>query len=574
MSSIASENNSVQTAHTNGNANPNVDQKSQKNQTEDFHIVDETTNHAGEQSESRQSGAEHPSEEKKSTEQGFCKTSPSSCFNKYTYEIFEGYAGEDYLKDLVREILPAALYRTWAIAVGFQAPTNACYVGVSRIAEKAKRGIRQIQKDRRELELRALLSRHADWVQVKEQDGTWSRKVRIINDFGGLYDLAYEYHEWKRSAEYVEAEREAADFIRGDAELFEKLIRFDCYRRILICEKPGPKTELNDLHKAYQNRKQHNKQEREQSQNGHQEAKTNKYLPKQLSKSSPYEETKNPQSSITYRDTDSSEGLEEKVFEVFQTQEPLTIRNDQYNDQVKTKIQEKQTPKNEEKLEMQNNAQYTKQSWEEVERNVTQQKQEMSAETAKDVKYYTVEDIMQNPLAILTFLQQFSATEQAKAHKQEQTRAAKAQRHQQARATKRKRRKTPKRLTQVITEMMQTLGGNPQYLQSDITRVTKIYWACTQLFAGFQNAWFLDQLEMAFLETANAKNVRKPVPYFFSTLERNLGLQNDALAYIRSKEVLYCNGDALTFIMELEQGYQKSGSSLDYDQWIKQTYLR
>jgi hypothetical protein len=197
----------------------------------------------------------------------------------------------------------------------------------------------------------------------------------------------------------------------------------------------------------------------------------------------------------------------------------------------------------------------------------------MAAGTAKDVKDYTIEDIAQNPMAILTLLRQLYATEQAKAHKQEQTRAAKAQRHQQARAAKRKRHKTPERLAQVITEIMQTLGGNPQYLQSDITRVTKIYWACTQLFPSFHNAWFLDQLEIAFLETATGKDVRKHVPYFFSTLERNLGLCNDALAYIRSKEVLYCDGDALTFIMELEQRYQKSGSCLDYDQWIKQTYL-
>src|SRR5215469_16359835 len=202
---------------------PSLDQADQARDAESLPIAEEATKPENiERNESGESRSELP--------------------NKYKYTIFEGYAGEEYLKDLVREILPAALYRTWAIAVGFQAPTNACYVGVSRIAEKAKRGIRQIQKDRRELELRELLSRYADWVQVKEKDGTWSRKVRIVNNFSGLYDLAYEYHEWKGSAEYVEAEREAADYIRGNADLFEKLIRFDSYRRILVCEKPGPKT--------------------------------------------------------------------------------------------------------------------------------------------------------------------------------------------------------------------------------------------------------------------------------------------------------------------------------------------
>jgi len=118
MISITSEKSSVQSTES------TFDQAYQAQETKTVHIVNETT--SGEQS-----GAEHPS--------------------KYGYAIFEGYAGEEYLKDLVREILPAALYRTWAIAVGFQAPTNACYVGVSRIAEKAKRGVRQIQKDKREM---------------------------------------------------------------------------------------------------------------------------------------------------------------------------------------------------------------------------------------------------------------------------------------------------------------------------------------------------------------------------------------------------------------------------------------
>jgi hypothetical protein len=542
MLSITSEKSSVQPTES------TFDQAYQAQETNIVHIVNETTN--GGQSESRQSGAEHPS--------------------KYGYVIFEGYAGEEYLKDLVREILPAALYRTWAIAVGFQAPTNACYVGVSRIAEKAKRGVRQIQKDKREMQLRGLLARYAGSVQVKEKDGTWSRKVRIINDFRGLYDLAYEYHEWKRSAEYVEAEWDAAEYIREDAELYEKLIRFDCYRRILVCEKPGPKTELSELHQAYEKYRNQNKQERKQTENGQQEAKTNKYLPKQLIKSSPYEETRNPQESITYGDTDSSEDLEEGVFE---SVEPKTIRNDQNTDQAKEDVQKQVMYKNEEKLNREEKAQGNKQSWSESKYEENSEKEEMPARNAKDVTEYTVEDIVKNPLAVLTFLQQLSAARQVKANKTEQTRAAKAQRHQQERLAKRKRHKTPERLAQVITEMIQTLGGNPQYLQSDITRVTKIYWACTQLFAGFGNAWFLDHLEAAFLETANAKNVRKHVPYFFTTLERNLGLHNDALAYIRSKEVLYCDGDAFAFIMGLQQRYQSSGSHLDYDQWVKLTYL-
>ena len=110
------------------------------------------------------------------------------------------------------------------------------------------------------------------------------------------------------------------------------------------------------------------------------------------------------------------------------------IRNDQQNDQAETATQEQKTHKNEEKPEMQDNVHNIKQNWRKTERNVAQQEQEIPAGTAKDVKDYTIEDIMQNPIAVLTFLRQLYATEQAKAHKQEQTRAAKAQRHQQARS--------------------------------------------------------------------------------------------------------------------------------------------
>jgi hypothetical protein len=581
MSSIASKTKTVQSHSTeetkvnplaDGNQITNVNQMSNKNQMEELHIAEEATSSAGEQSESRQSGAEHPNQEKSSAEQDFCKTGPSerAAASKYKYAIFDGYAGEEYLKDLVREILPAALYRTWAIAVGYQAPGNACYVGVSRIAEKAKRGERQIQKDRRETELRGLLRRYASWVQVKEQDGTWSRKVRIINNYDGLYDLAYEYHLWKISAAYVPAEWESADFIREDEELYEKLIRFDCYRRILVCKKPGPKTELSDLHKVYKKHKSQNEQEQDKSDNGQQEAKTNNYLPHQLNKKSPYEETKNPESSIIDRDTDSSEDLEGSVFESIS---PKTIRNEQQSDQTETNTREQVINKYEEKPKEQENVQDGQQRWRTTNQNEIPAEKEMPAESAKDVTEYTIEDIMQNPLAVLTFLQQYYAAEQAKAHKQEQARAAKAQRHQQARAAKHKRRKTPEKLAQVITEMMQTLGGNPQYLQSDLTRATKIYWACTQLIPGFTNPWFLDQLTTAFIETANGKNVRKHVPYFFDTLERNLGLRNDERAYIRSKEVLYCNADPQAFIIGLVQLYESSSSHLDYDQWIKETYL-
>src|SRR5690242_11537261 len=138
MSSIAPMRNPVQantTQETNNsqeqetNQKQNVNRKQENTQEETIHIANETTaNEQYKNNENNEQDENMQSETEKANKYHY----------KYKYEIFEGYAGEEYLKDLVKEILPAALYRTWAIAVGYQAPGNACYVGVGKIAQKAK----------------------------------------------------------------------------------------------------------------------------------------------------------------------------------------------------------------------------------------------------------------------------------------------------------------------------------------------------------------------------------------------------------------------------------------------------
>jgi hypothetical protein len=170
---------------------------------------------------------------------------------------------------------------------------------------------------------------------------------------------------------------------------------------------------------------------------------------------------------------------------------------------------------------------------------------------------------------MITFLLQLNEQERTK---QEQQQAKNKNRHHKDQP-KRKRRATPEHLTRTITQMIQDLGGNPKYLQSDITRLTKMYWACTQIFNGFTNVWFLEHLTKAFVKTCKARKVGKRVPYFFKILEDLLELTNEELAYIRSQEVLYRDADLKTFVLGLEQSYHRSSSQLDYQEWIKQTYL-
>jgi hypothetical protein len=160
--------------------------------------------------------------------------------------------------------------------------------------------------------------------------------------------------------------------------------------------------------------------------------------------------------------------------------------------------------------------------------------------------------------------------EQEQQKQQEQTR--KNPRHHKTQP-KRKHLGTPERLARTIAQMVQQLGGNPTYLQSDITRVTKIYWACTQIYINFRNAWFLEQLTEIFVQTCKARKVKNRVAYFFKCLEVRLGLTNEELAYIRSSEPLYADGDLKAFVLTLQQSYESSASPLEYQQWIKQTYL-
>jgi len=197
------------------------------------------------------------------------------------------------------------------------------------------------------------------------------------------------------------------------------------------------------------------------------------------------------------------------------------------------------------------------------------QNEEITPESVKEEREYTIEDLKQNPMAMIAFLLQLNEQER---EKQEQEQAKNKKRHHKDQP-KRKRLSTPERLARTITQMVQDLGGNPQYLQSDVTRVTKIYWACTQIFSGFTNGWFLEQLTTAFVKTCKARKVGKRVPYFFKTLEDVLGLTNEELAYIRSQEPLYHDGDLKTFVLGLEQSYHRSGSQLEYQQWVKETSL-
>jgi hypothetical protein len=566
MISITPEKSSVQPTQS------TVDQTYQTQETKTVHIANETIyneissdSKQNEQNESRRSGAEPPNEEKTSAEQGGSKTSPSESANKYKYAIFAGWAGENYLNYILKQILPYALWRTWSVAVSHQAPGKTCYVGATAIAQREKVGDRKIKLDLQELEARDLMNRYRQRHSWPQEDGTIKYGTVTVKDFSRLYDLAYEYHLWINSPEYVEAEWDNAQDIKQDPRLCLKLMRFDNYRHILTCQKPGPKGKRTPLQEVYHCQLPEEDQGAQSARTS--DLKVNLYLDPSVNVSSTYRESNKRESYLSRENSTSKKDLEGGVFADV---EHGAIRKTQQRDQVKIETKEQITSKvKEEQTKCEEVIKKDQREFggENPKRIEIKQKKEMGG-AAKDEEIHTIEDLKQNPMAMIAFLLQLEEQERLK---QEQEQAKNKHRHHKDQS-KRKRLTTPEQLARIITQIMQDLGGNPKSLQSDLTRVTKIYWACTQIFRPFTNVWFLERLYAALAKTRRARKVHSRVPYFFTTLESELQLFPDELVYIRSQEALYRDGDLKTFVLGLQQSYHKSGSQLEYQEWVKQTY--
>src|SRR6266704_4079069 len=155
---------------------------------------------------------------------------------KYKYQEFDGPRGEEYLNVLLQQILPFALWRTWHWAVSFQAPGYPLYVSASKLAERMRPGERKVYLDLQELEARHLLQITHKRIPIHQQDGSTSIRIVTVKDFERLYDLAHEYHLWTTSPDYLPPTRECIDLIQAVPDLVKKLIRFDNYRRLLLCK--------------------------------------------------------------------------------------------------------------------------------------------------------------------------------------------------------------------------------------------------------------------------------------------------------------------------------------------------
>jgi hypothetical protein len=475
--------------------------------------------------------------------------------NKYLYPEFAGYAGERYLDTLIQQILPYALWRTWHYAVDYQAPGNVCYVGTARLASRVKPGVRKIEIDFQELEARGLMRKYAARLPVLQEDGSFKGEAVTVKDFTALYALAHEYHLWTHSDEYIPAARDQIDPILADPRLLAKVLRFDNYRRLIECRKPGRKAIVQPVHLYYQC-------VRPEDEVGWEDRPEQPATPRQCAPA-PGTSDQNAnlfsnasdKTAAAYRESNNEEDSSEKVSisSGFEDVVGTAIGNPTTDQAVETdgeteEIQTKSKPK---------------------QPNSPTQEEMGRAGRAKDATAYNIEELKRDPYAMAAALLEMRERGELGGEPQ----PAPTSRSQKPKKNQRPRRMPPQALINTIGMYAQQLGDNQKFVQSDITRATKIYLASTQIFSGFQNGWFREQLEAAFAATLHARSVKKRMPYFFSTLENQLEFSVEELAFIRSDEPLFADSDIGDFVRDLQRQHRKSGSTLDYVEWIRQTWL-
>ncbi len=324
--------------------------------------------------------------------------------------------------------------------------------------------------------------------------------------------------------------------------------RFDNYRRLIECRKPGRKPQPQPVHLYYQIVHPEDEvgwedlpEQLAANQNGASEAGTsdqnaNLYSNPSDNPDSPYRESRKEEVSLT------SDSVSSRFGDVVGTAiGNITTNSETEDTQPKSKPNQP---------------------------NPSTQEEMGGAARAKGATVYNIDELKRDPYAMAAAL--LEMRERGELGGDPQPTAT--NRSQKPKKEQRPRRMPPAALLRTIGQYAQELGDNQKFVQSDITRATKIYFAAAQIFSGFQNSWFRDQLTAAF-EAAYKRGIKKRMPYFFSTLENHLEFSAEELAFVRSDEPLYADGNISDFMARLRRQYEKSGSALDYDKWIWQTWL-
>jgi hypothetical protein len=540
MISIASERNSVQIdaiEETKVNQKINKNQEKDTLRAENIHIANETINENNSQNENT-------------------NQNQTIIINKYIYPEFEGHAGHRYLVSIIRKIAPAAHKRTWEIADGFQAPGQECYVSVPRIMEEAGLGERKIYLDLRAMERRGWLVQRRVRKDFMNQEGMMVTRAVTTKDFTGLYHAAHDYHLWRTSREYLAPERENLSLILQDKALMRRLIKFENYRRLMVCAKPGRKSQEEEDY--------YEEQLAKAEERGTDVQELNQYSNTLTNTDSLYRRVITEENLTTSMDPNlSTAGREKDVG-------PPTIRKTQNEEDIQTNKDQK--PITEEQTLSKPKSP-----------PISEGKGAAAAKRVKRVNGYTEEELKQDTQKRGAAAAGIPAEHHHKLNggldqKEEQEQQ---QRTAQSEPAPRPRREIPAQLVQEITQFAQQYDS-AHLVASDVTRAAKIYFTAAQTLEYFQDtlfwAFFDEAMEAAKklrgCEHTNAKGRVNRIPYFFTCLENAFVFSLEELVYLRSDEPLYSEIEVWDMIDYLRKTYQlqrQSGQTqLDYRSWLEQ----
>jgi len=468
---------------------------------------------------------------------------------KYHYQEFEGLAGERYLLSLAEKFAPFALWRTWYAFVSYQASGSTCYVGVSRVVDprKGRVGVRErkIYLDLQAMEDRGWLVMSRVRKPFLEEDGGIVYHPATDKDFTGFYETAHDYHLWMQDkANYIPPERENVPLILADAELTRRLIKFENYRRLLLCAKPGrkPQEQSEDYYSRQLAQIRTPIQEVKEYSNPH----TNTLSSYRIDQVNSNQEIESSSSSTSKRGTALS---------------PSTIRNTQ------TELYSNSKP--------------------EPNPPTTKTENGAAGDAAKDVRStigYTDEELRRDIKKRGAAAAGIPADQYAKlnggqdrAEQEERNqRELEAQAHTQQ---TRQERERPAQIAAVIDPYARTYE-DPEKIPGDITRANKLFFTAQQALDTFNETlfWaFYDEAKKAAGRHAHKHTNRlgrvNRVPYMFTCWENAFKFSLEELVFLRTEDPLYCEYGLWDVIDYLRNGYQEQINGgqtlLDYRQWLQ-----
>lgn len=484
--------------------------------------------------------------------------------NKYHYPEFAGFAGERYLLSLAQQIAPLALWRTWWATVSFQAPGHLCYVGVGKIVTRVGPQERKIYLDLAALEERGWLVQSRARMPFVQEDDTVIYAPVTVKDFNGFYATAHDYHLWKHEAGYIAPERENIPLILADPELTKRLLKFENYRRLLVCGKPGPKTSTDqaDYHVRQFAKVQQRQQERH-------EPKVNQYFNGPANPDSPYR--KDSQDQDFRKEAASNDSIaQEGVVEVV---EPQAIRNlneasqtENASQQPRIPIESKANPPSPQKEKGAGAAKR-------VEADISYTEEELKRDSAK--RGAAVVGIPADQLEKLRGGLD-AAEQQAQARTQ-------ARREAEERG-QRQRHPMPPKFRERITSLVQSYD-EPHLIKSDVSRAWKLYMTAWQALVHIETQqqfetmyWQLfDQAAVKAAtfanERTNSRGQTNIVPYFFTCFENSFELTLEELAFLRTPNPLYADSslwDTVDYLRNTyKEQYADGTTKVDYTEWLQ-----